>query len=174
MKLPHRRQFLHLAAGAAALPALPRLARHNPIRRGRCASSLAFQPADRGTFWRGLSLNRCRSDLASHSSLRTGRERAPIRHRNRRKGAPDGYTLLTGPSAPINATLYGKLNYNFVQDIAPVASVIAVPNVMVVHPAVPAKTVPEFIAYAKANPAKLNMASDGIGLSAIWLANCSK
>ena len=76
----------------------------------------------------------------------------------------DGYTLLlVSPANAINATLYDKLNFNFIRDIAPVAGIIRVPNVMVVNPSVPAKTVPEFIAYAKANPGKLNMASAGIG-----------
>jgi tripartite-type tricarboxylate transporter receptor subunit TctC len=79
------------------------------------------------------------------------------------RAAPDGYTLLlVDPSAWINATLYEKLNYNFIRDIAPVAGIVLLPLVMVVHPSVPAKTVPELIAYAKANPRKLNMASPGI------------
>ena len=77
---------------------------------------------------------------------------------------PDGYTLLLVSVAnAINATLYDKLNFNFIRDIAPVAGIIRVPNVMVVNPSVPAKTVPEFIAYAKANPGKINMASAGNG-----------
>jgi tripartite-type tricarboxylate transporter receptor subunit TctC len=79
---------------------------------------------------------------------------------------PDGYTLLlVSPPNFVNAALYDKLNYNFIRDIAPVAALIRVPNLMEVHPAVPAKTVPEFVAYAKANPDKLNMASGGIGTS---------
>ena len=80
------------------------------------------------------------------------------------RAPPDGYTLLlvTTQNA-INATLYDKLNFNFIRDIAPVASIIRAPYVMVVNPSVPAKTVPEFIAYAKANPGKINMASAGIG-----------
>ncbi len=78
--------------------------------------------------------------------------------------APDGYTLLlVAPANAINATLYDKLNFNFIRDIAPVAGIIRVPDVMVVNPSVPAKTVPEFIAYAKANPGKINMASAGNG-----------
>ena len=77
---------------------------------------------------------------------------------------PDGYTLLlVAPANAINVTLYEKLNYNLVHDIAPVAGLIRFPNVMEVNPSVPAKTVPEFIAYAKANPGKLNMASSGNG-----------
>ena len=75
-----------------------------------------------------------------------------------------GYTLLlVNAPAAINATLYEKLNFNIIRDIAPVASISRVPNVMVVHPSFPAKTVPEFIAYAKGNPGKLSMASPGIG-----------
>jgi tripartite-type tricarboxylate transporter receptor subunit TctC len=82
------------------------------------------------------------------------------------RAPPDGYTLLTvGAPAAINATLYDKLNFNFIRDIAPVASIIREPLVMVVNPSVPAETVPEFIAYAKANPGKLNMASVGNGSS---------
>jgi tripartite-type tricarboxylate transporter receptor subunit TctC len=82
------------------------------------------------------------------------------------RAAPDGYTiLLVNPANAINTTLYEKLSFNFVRDIAPVAGLIRVPNVMEVNPAVPAKTVPEFIAYAKANPGKINMASAGSGSS---------
>ena len=80
------------------------------------------------------------------------------------RAPPDGYTLLMVSSAnAINATLYDKLNFNFIRDIAPVASIIRDTLVMVVNPSVPAKTVPEFIAYAKANPGKINMASAGNG-----------
>jgi len=80
------------------------------------------------------------------------------------RAAPDGYTLLlVAPANAINASLYDKLNYDFIRDIAPVAGLIRFPNVMEVNPSVPVKTVPEFIAYAKANPGKLNMASSGNG-----------
>src|SRR5262249_29085448 len=80
------------------------------------------------------------------------------------RAPPDGYALalISAPSA-INATLYEKLNFNFIRDIAPVARIIRFPNVMVVNPSAPVKTAPEFIAYAKANPGKLNMASPGNG-----------
>jgi tripartite-type tricarboxylate transporter receptor subunit TctC len=82
------------------------------------------------------------------------------------KSPADGYTiLLCGVPNAISATLYDKLNYDFSRDIAPVGAVSRAPNVMVVHPSVPAKTVPEFIAYAKANPGKVNMASSGVGTS---------
>src|SRR5262249_42579528 len=76
----------------------------------------------------------------------------------------DGYTLLlVSTMNAVNATLYDRLNFDFLRDIAPVAGIIRVPNVMVVHPSVPAKTVPEFIAYAKPNPGKINLGSPGIG-----------
>src|SRR3989475_6195730 len=76
---------------------------------------------------------------------------------------PDGYTLLLANLAnAINATLYDRLKFNFIHDIAPVAGIMRVPHVMVVNPTVPAKTIPEFIAYAKANPGKINMASGGV------------
>jgi tripartite-type tricarboxylate transporter receptor subunit TctC len=82
------------------------------------------------------------------------------------KSAPDGYTIfLVNPANTINATLYKKLNFNFLKDIDPVAGFVRVPNVMEVHPSVPAKTVAEFIAYAKANPDKINVASSGNGTS---------
>jgi tripartite-type tricarboxylate transporter receptor subunit TctC len=82
------------------------------------------------------------------------------------RSAPDGYTLLlVGPPAAINATLYEKLSFNFIRDIAPVAGIVRFPNVMVVNPSVPAATVPELIACAKANPGKINFASTGIGSS---------
>jgi tripartite-type tricarboxylate transporter receptor subunit TctC len=79
---------------------------------------------------------------------------------------PDGYTVyLVNPANGINTTLYKKLNFNFIRDMAPVGGIMRVPNVMVVNPDVPAKTVAEFIAYAKANPGKINMASSGNGTS---------
>jgi tripartite-type tricarboxylate transporter receptor subunit TctC len=80
------------------------------------------------------------------------------------RAAPDGYTLLAvSPANAINATLYDKLNFNFIRDIAPVASILRTPNVMLVNPSVPAKSVPEFVAYAKANPGKISFASAGSG-----------
>jgi tripartite-type tricarboxylate transporter receptor subunit TctC len=88
---------------------------------------------------------------------------------------PDGHTLLlVSPPNFVNATLYEKLNYNFIRDIAPVAGLIRVPNVMEVHPSVPAKTVPEFIAYAKANPASSTWRRAAMELRSMWLASSSK
>ena len=91
------------------------------------------------------------------------------------RAPPDGYTLLmVGATNAINATLYDKLNFNFIRDIAPVATIIRVPNVMAVNPSFPAKTVPEFIAYAKANPGKVNMGSAASGRRCIYPASFSK
>jgi tripartite-type tricarboxylate transporter receptor subunit TctC len=88
------------------------------------------------------------------------------RRRDPQGRRPDGYTLLlVNPANAVNATLYEKLNFNFIQDIAPIAGFIRAPNVMEVHPSVPAKSVPEFIAYAKANAGKINLASSGNGTS---------
>ena len=88
---------------------------------------------------------------------------------------PDGYTLLlVGSTTAINATLYDKLNFNFLRDIAPVAGIVCVPLVMAVHPSVPAKTVPEFIAYAKANPGKIKWHRPASARRRMWPASCSR
>jgi tripartite-type tricarboxylate transporter receptor subunit TctC len=164
MKLP-RRKFLHLAAGAAALPALSRFAWAQTYPTRPVHIIVGFSAG--GTTDIGARL------IAQWLSERLGR---PFVIENRPgvgthvateavvRAPADGYTLLmvTGANA-INASLYDKLNYNFVRDIAPVASVIRSPFVLEVYPAVPVKTVPELIAYAKANPGKINMASFGIG-----------
>ena len=165
MKLPHRRQFLHLAAGAAALPALARAAwaQAYPSRPVRIVVGLA--PGGTNDFVARL--------MGQWLSERLGQQFV-IENRPGAGGnigteavvrAPaDGYTLLlVGAWSAFNATLYAKLNYNFIRDIAPVASIGRVPLVMVVNPSVPAKTVPEFIAFAKANPGKISMASAGNG-----------
>jgi tripartite-type tricarboxylate transporter receptor subunit TctC len=167
MKLPHRRQFLHLAAGAAALPAMSRAAWAQTYPSRPVRIIIGVPAGGSGDILARLVAQSLQERLGQPFVV----ESRPGAGTNLAietvvRAAPDGYTLLlTGPSAAINATLYGKLNYNFVQDIAPVASIIAVPNVLVVHPTVPAKTVPELIAYTRANPAKLNMASSGVGLS---------
>jgi tripartite-type tricarboxylate transporter receptor subunit TctC len=164
MKLP-RRQFLHLAAGAAVLPALPRIARAQsyPTRPVRIIVGFAAGgPAD--------IVARL---IAQWLSERLGQ---PFVVENRTGAATniaaeavvrapgDGYTLLFVTAAnAINTTLYEKLSFNLNRDIVPVASLIRAPSVLEVNPSVPAKTVPEFIAYAKANPGKLIMASGGIG-----------
>jgi tripartite-type tricarboxylate transporter receptor subunit TctC len=164
MILP-RRQFLHLAAGAAALPAALRLAwaqayPARPVRivvgfgAGSAADILARLIAQ----WLSERLGQpfivevrsgAGGNIATEAVLRS---------------PPDGYTLLLdGGWDAINATLYDNLSFNFIRDITPVAGIVRAPNVMVVHPSFPAKTVPEFIAHAKANPGKINMASAGTG-----------
>src|SRR5262249_19669678 len=164
MKLP-RRQFLRLAVGAAALPVVSPIASAQtyPTRPVRLIVGTA---AGGG----GDILARV---VGQWLSERLGR---PFMIENRTGAAtnlateavvravPDGYTLLLihAPHA-INATLYENLNFNFIRDIAPVGSIGSVPNLIVVHPSVPAKSVPELIAYAKAKPGKLNMASGGNG-----------
>jgi tripartite-type tricarboxylate transporter receptor subunit TctC len=164
MKLP-RRQFLHLAAGAAALPAVSRIARAQayPTRPVRIIVPIAAGGTNdivARLMGQWLSERLGQPFVVENrpgSGTNIGTEAAV-------RAPPDGYTLLlVGPANAINATLYDKLSFNFLRDIAPVASVIRVPNVMVVHPSVPARTVPEFIAYAKAKPGKLNMASAGNG-----------
>jgi tripartite-type tricarboxylate transporter receptor subunit TctC len=164
LKLP-RRKFLHLAAGTVALPALPRIARAQAYPSRPVRIIVAAVPGG------GLDI------LARlFSQWLSERLRQPFVIENRPGGgnnigteavvrAPaDGYTLLmVNVTNVINSTLYEKLNFNFIRDIAPIAGVDREPYVIVVHPSVPAKTVPEFIAYAKANPGKINMASAGTG-----------
>jgi tripartite-type tricarboxylate transporter receptor subunit TctC len=166
MRFP-RRHFLHLAAGAAVLPAMPRLARAQsyPSRPVRWIVGFAA----------GGPQDIVARLLAQQLSERLGQQFV-IENRAGAGGnigteavvrsPPDGYTMLMiGPSATINATLYDNLSFVFLRDIAPVASIIRTSNVMEVHPSFPAKTVPEFIAYAKTNPSKINMASAGSGSS---------
>jgi tripartite-type tricarboxylate transporter receptor subunit TctC len=165
MKLP-RRQFLHLAAGAAALPVASRFAwaqtyptRPVHIIVGFLAGGSTDIVARLMGQWLSERLGQqFITDNRPGASSNIGTElvvRAP----------PDGYTLLLDLSSnAINATLYKNLNFNFVRDVAPVASIIRSPNVMEVNPSFPAKTVPEFIAYAKANPGKINLATGGIGV----------
>src|SRR5262245_4441426 len=164
MKLP-RRKFLHLAAGAAALPAVSRVAwaQAYPTRPVRLI--VPFGPAGATDITARL--------IGQWLSERLGQQ-VVIENRPGAGGnigteavvrAPaDGYTLLmVGSYNATNATLYDKLNFNFVRDIAPIAPIVGFPYIMVVNPSVSAKTLPEFIAYAKTNPGKINMASPGIG-----------
>src|SRR5262245_6860699 len=164
MKLP-RRKFLHLAASAAALPALPRIARAQayPLRPVRLIAATAA----------GSAPDVVARVIAQWLSERLGQqfvvENRPgagtsIGTEAAVRAPADGYTLLLAHTAmAINAALYDKLNFVFVRDIAPIAGIIRTPLVMVVNPSVPARTVAEFIAYAKANPGKVNMASPGNG-----------
>jgi tripartite-type tricarboxylate transporter receptor subunit TctC len=165
MKLPHRRQFLHLAAGAAALPAVSRVARAQtyPTRPVRFIVGIAA----------GGTQDIAGRLIAQRLSERLGQQfvvenrvgaASNIATEAVAHAPPDGYTLyLANTANAINATLYDKLSFNFVSDIAPVASIARTPGVMEVHPLFPAKTVPEFIAHAKAHPGKVNMASAGNG-----------
>jgi tripartite-type tricarboxylate transporter receptor subunit TctC len=160
MKLP-RRNFLHLAAGAAALPVIPHIARaqaypSRPVRIvvGFPAGSGIDRDAHIVGEWLAARLGQpfeVENRLGAGTNIATEAVvRAPA----------DGYTLLLANTAnAINATLYDRLNFNFVRDITPVAGVVSVPIVMVVNPSFPARTVPELIAYAKANPGKVTMAS---------------
>ena len=165
MKAPHRRQFLRLAASAAALPVASRNARAQtyPSRPVRIVVGLpAGGSPDIGArlIAQWLSERLAQQffvDNRPGASTNIGTE-AVVR------ADPDGHTLLLALAAnAVNATLYSNLSFNFVRDLAPVAGLFRIPQVMEVHPSVPANTVPEFIAYAKANPAKLNMASGGAG-----------
>jgi tripartite-type tricarboxylate transporter receptor subunit TctC len=153
MKLP-RRQFLHLAAGAAALPAFARIAcaQAYPARPVRVI--VPFAPAGTTDILARLIGQWLSERLGQQFVIENRPGASTIIGTEAVVRAPaDGYTLLLAtPSSAINATLFEKLSYNFLRDIAPVAGIMRVPNVMVVHPSVPAKTVPEFIVYAKANP----------------------
>jgi len=164
MKLP-RRQFLYLAAGAALHPAMPRIASalDYPTRPvhwivGFAAGGDADIIARLIGQWLSEQFGQQfiidnRPGAASNIAIEAA-VRAPA----------DGYTLVSVSSTnAINATLYEKLNFNLITDIAPVAGIVRAPNVLVVHPSFPARTVPEFIAYAKANPDKINVASTGVG-----------
>ena len=164
MKLP-RRKFLHLAAGAAALPALSRIAgaQAYPSRPVRL---IVPAPAGGGYDLTARLISQVLSERLGAPFIVDNRPGAGtnIGTETVVHAPPDGYTLLLVAAAnAINATLYEKLNFNFIRDIAPVATIAGAPNVMVVHPSVSARTVPEFIAHAKANPGKLNMASAGNG-----------
>ena len=164
MKLP-RRNFLHLAAGAAALPLASRFAwaQAYPSRPVRIV--VGFAPGGGADIFARL--------IAQSLSERFGQqfivENRPggggnIATEAVVRAPPDGYTLLAvGSNNMINATLYEKLNFDFIRDIALVASIYRVPQVMEVNPSFPAKTLPELIAYAKANPGKINFASAGNG-----------
>jgi len=160
-----RRQFLHLATSAAALPALSRIAWAQSYPTRPLHIVVGFPP--------GTSSDITARLIAEWLSQRLGQqvivENRPgagtnIAAETVVQALPDGYSLLwVTQTNAINATLYESLKFDFIRDTEPVAGVIRVPTVMMVNPSVPAKTVPEFIAYAKANPDKINMSSPGIG-----------
>ena len=164
MKLP-RRKFLYLAAGAAALPVVSRVAgaQAYPTRPVRIISPLGTAGAN------DLVARLIGQWLSERFGQQFVIENRPgaggtIGTEAAVRAPADGYTLLLfGTTQTINATLYDKLSFDFIRDIAPVAPIIRLANVLDVNLSVPAKTVPEFIAYAKANPGKINMASVGTG-----------
>ena len=167
---PHllgRREFLHLAAGAAALPVVSRiaLAQTYPTRSVRIIVGFA---AGGTSDIVGRLVGQWLSERLGQQFIVENRPGASTNLATEAvaRAAADGYTLLVVSStSAINATLYDKLNFVFLRDIAPVASVFETPLVVEVNPSVPVRTIPEFIAYAKANPGKLNLATPGIGTS---------
>src|SRR5271154_351887 len=165
MKHPHRRRFLHLAAGAVALPAVTRIARADTYPSRPVHIVVPFAAGSSADIVARL-IGQWLSEHFNHPFIIENRPGAGTNVATEMavRAPPDGYTLLlVVPSAAINATLYEKLNFNFMSDIAPVAGINLTPFVMEVNPSVPIKTVPEFIAYAKSNPGKISMASGGIG-----------
>jgi tripartite-type tricarboxylate transporter receptor subunit TctC len=164
MKFP-RRTFLHLAVGAAALPALPRMARAQAYPSRPVRIIVGF-PAGGATDIQARLMGQWLSDRLGQQFIVENRSGASgnIGTEAVARAAPDGYTLLqiVTPHA-INAALYSNLSFDFMRDIAPVVCAARLGYVVVVHPSVPVKTIPEFIAYAKANPGKINYGSAGPG-----------
>ena len=164
MKLP-RRRFLHLTAGATVLPAVSRIAQAQAYPARPVHLIVPYAPGGTTDItarlvgpWLSERLGQT-FVIESRPGAATNIGTESVAH-----SSPDGYTLLLfDPSAAINATLFDQLNFNFVRDIAPVVLIMRTPFVVAVNPSVPAKTLPEFIAYAKAHPGKINMASGGTG-----------
>jgi tripartite-type tricarboxylate transporter receptor subunit TctC len=164
MKLP-RRKFLHLAAGAVALPALSRVARAQSYPTRPVHIVVGYAPGSAADILSRL-IGKSLSERLGQPFVIENRGGAggTLGAETVVRAPPDGYTLLfCGSPDTFNATLYDKLNFNFIRDIVPVAGISRGPLVLVVRPSFPAKTIPEFIAYTKANPNKVNFASAGIG-----------
>jgi tripartite-type tricarboxylate transporter receptor subunit TctC len=164
MKLP-RRAFLHLAAGAAALPAVMRVARAQSYPAKPVHLIVGFAPGGAPDILARL-LGPWLSERLRQPFIVENRPGASTNIATEAvvRAAPDGYMLLiTSPPNVINASLYAHLNFNFIRDIVPIAGLIRVPHVMSVNPSLPARTVPEFITYVKANPGKVNYGSGGNG-----------
>src|SRR4051812_45426444 len=164
---PSRRHFLRLIASLAALPAAHHVARAKGYPTRPVRWIVPF-PAGGPTDILARLIGQWLSERLGQPFIVDNRPGAGgnVGTEAVVRAPPDGYTLLlVGPPSAINATLYDKLNFNFIRDIAPVAGIIRGPNVLVVSPSIPATTVPEFIAYAKTNPGKINMASSGNGTS---------
>jgi len=160
-----RRQFLHLAAGAAALPAASWIARAQPYPR-RPVRLVAGYAAGGGVDIVARLIGQWLSERLGQSFIVENRPGAATNIATEAvvRAAPDAHTLLVASAAnAINAALYEKLNFNFSRDIAPIAGITREALLMAVNPSVPAQTVPEFVAYAQANPGKISMASSGIG-----------
>jgi tripartite-type tricarboxylate transporter receptor subunit TctC len=164
---PSRRRFVHVAAGALAALASPRFAAALDYPTRPIKLVLGFTPGGPADILARLVSQRLGERLGQPFVI----ENRPgggttIATEYVVRAAPDGYTLLWATSSfAINATLYDKLNYNFIRDIAPVANVDFLPLVVEVNPAFPVATIPELIAYAKANPGKINFATGGVGSS---------
>jgi tripartite-type tricarboxylate transporter receptor subunit TctC len=161
----HRRKFLHLAASAVAFPAMPRIARAQAYPARPVRMIVGFAPGG-GTDFAGRLIAQWLSERTGQRFFVENRPGAATNIATEAvvRSTPDGYTLLTvHPANTANATLYNNLNFNFIRDIAPVAGVMDQPMILVANPSVPVKTVPELIAYAKANPGKINMGTNGIG-----------
>ena len=164
MKL-QRRQFLQLAAGAAALPVTSGGARAQSYPARPVRLVIGYTPGGSADLTARL-MGQWLSEKLGQSFVVENRPGGGtnIATESVVRAAPDGYTLLlVAPANAINATLYEKLNFDFLRDMEPVAGIIRFPNVVVVHPSLPINSIPELIAYAKANPGKLNMASSGNG-----------
>ena len=164
MKLS-RRKFLYLAAGAMPLPTVSRIAMAQTYPSRPVRWIVGFPPGGGNDIFARL-IGQWLSERLGQPFVIENRPGAGSNIATEAvvRASPDGYTLLLANAAnAINASLYDKLNFIFIRDIVPIAGIVHVPVVMVVHPSVPAKTFPEFIAYAKANPGNLNMASNGNG-----------
>jgi tripartite-type tricarboxylate transporter receptor subunit TctC len=175
MKFP-RRRFLHLAAGAAVLPAMSRIASAQvyPTKPVRVIVPVAAGGSN------DVTARLIGQWLSEHPGQQFLIENRPGGGSNIGtevvvRAPADGYTLLLAAStAAINTTLFEKLSFNFIRDIAPIASIVRIPQVMQVNPLLPVTTVPKFIAYAKSNPGKIAMGSGGNGSPAYALGNCSR
>ena len=160
-----RRKFLHLAAGVAAMPAVSRIARAESYPSRPVHIIVGFAPGSASDIIARLISQRLSERLGQPFVVENrGGAGGTLGAEAVVRAPPDGYTLLLcGSPDAFNATIYDKLSFNFIRDIAPVAGISRGPLVLVVHPSFPAKTVPEFIAYAKANPGKINFGSAGVG-----------
>ena len=164
MKIP-RRTFLRLATGAAALPAVSRSALGQNYPSRPVLIIVPFPPGG-GTDYFARLIGQSLAERLGQPFVVENRPGANgnIGTEAVLRASPDGYTLLLAFSSnAINATFYDRLNYDFIRDIVPISGIVRLPELMLINPTLPAKTVPDFVAYAKGNPGKINMASAGIG-----------